>query len=234
MNLAELKKNIFSIYKKEFKKNGFNISGNTFRKKENGFVKVFNIQLSQFNFYISDNLFSCSYCINIGLFYPEAYNFSFSEFYTDDVLEEMVPPKNPKESDCQFSSRGHEILGTLKSYVINNNTDIAIFIELITKEIKNVFIPFFEELVDLEDCKVLLNKYLKSDAVDIWTALAYTSLGKHYLAKELVLDVLKKNEVKPRIKKRIIHWIESKGVDLGVPNDDDEQNKIDISSGRYP
>ncbi len=233
MNLVELKKNILTVYKKEFKKNGFNISGNTFRKYENGFVKVFNIQPSQFNTFISDNCFNYSYYINIGIFYPEAYNFSFSDFYTDDVLEEMVIPKNPKETDCQFRARGDEIAGTQKSYIIDNNTNLTGFIELIKNEISEKLIPFFDHIADLEDCRVLISKFYQSDGVNIWTALTYASLGEHILAKKLVLEFFSQNEIKPSIKRRIIQRFENKDVILGISNDDD-QNEIDISKGCYP
>jgi len=190
MELKELKKRILTVYKDEFKKHGFNVSGNTFYKKESSFIKVFNIQLSQFNFYNSDSNFSFSYYLNLGIFIPEALNFSFSTFYTDDVLDELEVPIKPKISDCQFEKRANEILKVSNFNLIDGNTDLSRFVDSISNEMNEIILPFFSGISTLENVREVVFEKTKNSYIDVLVAFAHAQEGELEKAKSLIESYL--------------------------------------------
>jgi len=212
------------VYKNEFKKLGFNTTGTTYVKKETGFITMFNIQSSQFN--IGEQF---GYYINIGIFFPEAYNFRFGNFYGDEVFE--IPSK-PKISHCQFNMRASEIFNTSNGYHIDSNTDKLQIEKTVIKEIENTFVPFFCSLKNIEDCIQFIKEKTKSNSCEVWAALTYASLGQFTVSENLILRYIESENPDIKSKQKIYKAFLDKGLTLNILPEDEE--KIDISKGSYP
>jgi uncharacterized protein DUF4304 len=136
------------ILKPAFKEKGFRISGTTFQKNEEKFIKIFNIQSSGYN--LEDNV---SFYLNIGILFPIWFELRGEEL-----------PKNPKEYDCQFRIRTDSLTGRNQCYKIKPDTNIDNLENIIRTDLRNYILPFFDRYIELEDCLNLTN-----DFPDSWT-----------------------------------------------------------------
>ncbi|MBJ6142697.1 DUF4304 domain-containing protein [Hymenobacter sp. BT559] len=127
---------IKTIVKPAFKIAGFRIDGNTFRKEENGFVKLFNVQYSQFNTYLS-----AAFYLNAGLYFPLTYGWRYN----------WPPPSRVKESDCQFRFRTGDLTGRHRAYNVDENTDANQLAQAVKEEI-DASIQWFASIKELGDC----------------------------------------------------------------------------------
>lgn len=212
------------VYKEELARHKFSSKRSTFTKKEEGFIKIFNIELSQFNYGTQ-----FGYWINIGLFFPKAYNFRLSDFYGD---EEFIVPSNPKIADCQFHLRADELFDLPKTYDINLKINHDFFEKTVRQEINEVFIPFFNSVRNLEDCIQVIKKYTKINVCEIWVALTYASLGEFDRSKNLIYNFIEKENPSLKIKKKIFKAFKQEGLTLDILPEDEE--RIDLTKGSYP
>ncbi|GAB3571866.1 DUF4304 domain-containing protein [Hymenobacter daeguensis] len=161
---------IKNVVKPAFKSAGFRIDGNTFRKEENGLVKVFNIQNSQFN-----TAYSAAFYFNAGLHFPLTYGWRYS----------WPLPARPMESDCQYRFRTDALTGHYRAYNIEEGTDLNQFGKLVKFEIDAV-IQWFASIVKLEDCLVAQKQvYPPGQTCTYDVALTYAELGDFTKANEV-------------------------------------------------
>jgi len=128
------------ILKPHFKKHGFKIAGNHFKKSEKGFTKIINPQFSQWN-----GPTNVSFTFNIGFFFP-----------TTMIFENKEIPKSISVHDCQINER----FGTFfynHDYWISSESEIQQQIEKIT----NWFEKFdsLDSLFILEETKNAFTTY---------------------------------------------------------------------------
>jgi hypothetical protein len=132
MALLEKRDNLIKhLFKPKFKEVGFNVSGTTFIKKEKDFWKLFNIQSSAFN---SDE--NVSIYLNIGFLFPVGFE-----------LKSQKVPLKPIEYDCQFTIRTNLLTGRNQWYEIDDNSE-----NLLSKDLNNYILPFFNRYNVLLDC----------------------------------------------------------------------------------
>lgn len=228
-----IKQSINDFFDNELKSLGFQNSKHTFIKDFSGYYQLINIEYSQFNFYKTEEFFNLSFHIQIGFFFPEAFQFSFSTFYDDMDLEEIEIPLNPKISDCNFRKRGHEILKMAKSYQINQDTDITTFFDQLKRELNQELIPFLNNTNSLEKSRLKINEINKNNNADVWLSLTYGKMGQHNKAIQLIESYLSDSNTKQIIKNRIYKQLKEKGVDIVQPLPSSKEN-IDFSKGSYP
>jgi hypothetical protein len=126
---------IKEIIKPAFKEAGFSTSGNTFLKKEQDFIKLFNIQSSSFNL-----AHHAAFYLNIGILFPIGF----------ELLNEKTPSK-PKITDCTISIRTVSLTGRNQVYEINAYTPVSSIENLIKTDIKEYVVPFFDRFVSIID-----------------------------------------------------------------------------------
>lgn len=147
MSLLEHRDRILkNIFKPAFKTSGFSVSGTTFKKQENGFIKIFNIQSSGFN--VEDHV---SFYLNIGLLFPIGFE-----------IKNEQHPKNPKGYDCQFNIRSDSLTGRNQTYELTSKTNIQELENLLLSDIQKEILPFYERYSTIEDCIMLNNEFPNS------------------------------------------------------------------------
>tara|TARA_A100001234_G_C12482114_1_gene323948 strand:- start:85 stop:696 length:612 start_codon:yes stop_codon:yes gene_type:complete len=168
---------IKEILKPNFKENGFKISGNHYRKVENGFIKVFNPQFSMFN--DSENV---RLTFNMGLYFPETTKF-----------ENRIEPKKLSCHDCQFEERyGHLCTDSGNDYWIEKNDSNTV--EEFENEIKDSVeksIKWFNQFDSIESLKSLRNHKYAWNAYRINYDIALFALKEDTVK---ALDIIK-NEI---------------------------------------
>jgi Domain of unknown function (DUF4304) len=159
-----------TIIKPAFKSAEFRIDGNTFRKEENGLVKVFNVQNSQFN-----TVHSAAFYLNAGLYFPLTYGWRYN----------WPLPARPKESDCQYRFRTDALTGHHRAYNIEEGADLNQFEKLVKSEVDAV-IQWFASIVELEDCLAAQKQvYPPGQTCTHDVALTYAELGDFAKANEV-------------------------------------------------
>jgi len=207
MNAIEFKDHLIKdVLKPGFKKAGFKVSGTHFTKEEEGFVKVFNVQSSQFSLN-----WQTGFYLNIGLFFPLAYAFRYNE-YTEN---EMKFPEKPKESDCQFRFRSGLITKGLKSYNIDKNTNQAAFKEIVIKDIEESILPFYNSIKSLDDCLYKeIDFPLASGTTTAFVALTFATLGKQDKAKQVLITYLANENIPDKWRSKIVNEARKRNVEL--------------------
>ena len=159
-----------NVVKPAFKKAGFAIDGNVFRKNELGFVKIFNIQNSHFN-----NALSASFDMNGGLFFPLTYGWRF----------DWPLPGKPKIEHCQFEFRAADLTRRHQSHVVSSDTDIKQLEELVKTELKDIIL-WFESITKLDDCLSAEKQiYPPGKNCNFEVALTHAELGDLSRANEV-------------------------------------------------
>jgi len=207
MNAIEFKEHLIKdVFKPGFKKAGFKVSGTHFTKEEEGFVKVFNVQSSQFSLN-----WQTGFYLNIGLFFPLAYAFRYKE-YTEN---EMKIPEKPKESDCQFRFRSDLITKGLKSYNIDKNTNQAAFKEIVIKDIEESILPFYNSIKSLDDCLYKEKDFpLASGTTTAFVALTFASLGKNDKAGQILKTYLENENIPDKWRSTIVNEARKRNVEI--------------------
>lgn len=157
---------IKEVIKPLFKENGFRVPGNTFRKSETNFIKIFNIQSSAWN--LDDHV---SFYLNIGFLFPIYFE------VTDQPL-----PKQPKEYDCIFRIRTDSLTGLNQSYEISPKTEFEELKELIESDLTQFVFPFFERYKNIEDC-LNLNKEFEDQHAPVEPYVALTLIKNNEFEK---------------------------------------------------
>lgn len=185
------------IIKPYFKEAGFKISGLTFNKVENGFIKVFNFQNSGFN--LEDNV---SFYLNIGIFFPQ-------------VFSETVP-KNIKTYECHFNLRSDSLTGANQSYNITPATDFNKLKQTIQTDLTRYIIPFYKSLQSLDDCLANLPKIRNPLLINCtpFIGLAFADQGLLDKAKDILNKYLQESIVNENWKLQIKLEASKKGVFL--------------------
>ena len=185
------------IIKPYFKEAGFKISGLTFNKVEDGFIKVFNFQNSGFN--LEDNV---SFYLNIGIFFPQ-------------VFSETVP-KKIKTYECHFNLRSDSLTGANQSYDINPATDFNKLKQTIQTDLTRYIIPFYKSLGSLDDCLANIPKVQNPLLINCTPliGLAFASQGLLDKAKEVLNKYLQESIVNENWKSQIKLEASKKGVSL--------------------
>jgi hypothetical protein len=169
----ELINNIIKkIVKPAFKIAGFQIDGNTFRKEEKGFIKIFNVQNSQFN-----TSLSAAFYLNAGLYFPLTYGWRYN----------WPVPTRPKEYDCQFRFRTDALTGRHCSYCVDGDTDEKQFEQMVKFEVDDV-VKWFASINNLDDCLNAQSQiYPPSQTCTYDVALTYAGLGEFAKADEVFI-----------------------------------------------
>jgi|SaaInlV_125m_DNA_1040241.scaffolds.fasta_scaffold44348_2 hypothetical protein len=141
MNSQEIFNSLLKNFiKPYFKKIGFKTSGQTFYLENEGFIKIIQIQKSQFN--SAENV---RFTFNIGVF----------DTYVNEKLNISI--KKPKPSDCVIEKRIGFLCPENKDtwFSIDNSTDQ----ELFSSNLKNIFNQYllsyldsFQSIEDLAKC----------------------------------------------------------------------------------
>lgn len=184
------------IIKPCFKEAGFKISGTTFSKAEDCFIKVFNLQNSSFN--LEDNV---SFYLNIGIFYPNVFR--------------EINPKNIKTYECHFQIRSDSLTGANQSYDITPATDFDKLKHLTHSDISRFVIPFYKSLQSLDDCLAILPKigsHLMNSAAFI--GLAFANQGRLDKAKDVLNKYLEEATTNENWKLKIKLEAAKKGMIL--------------------
>lgn len=168
---------IKEIIKPKFKKNGFKVSGNHYRKEEKGFIKVFNPQFSMYN--DSENV---RLTFNLGLYFPETTKF-----------EDRTEPKKLSCHDCQFEERyGHLCTDSGNDHWIekNDSNTITEFEEEVRNSLEKS-IEWFKQFDSINSLKTLRTHKFAWNAYRINYDIALFILNDD---KEQALDIIK-NEI---------------------------------------
>ena len=207
MDAIEFKEHLIKdVLKPGFKKAGFKISGTHFTKEEEGFVKVFNVQSSQFSLN-----WQTGFYLNIGLFFPLAYAFRYNE----NTENEIKIPEKPKESDCQFRFRSDEITKGLKSYNIDKHTDHAEFAEIIIRDIEESILPFYNSIKSLDDCLYKEKDFpLAFGTTTAFVALTFASLGKKDKAGQILKAYLDNENIPDKWRYKIVNEARKRNVEI--------------------
>ncbi|GAB3844797.1 hypothetical protein GCM10028822_02460 [Hymenobacter terrigena] len=160
---------IKNVVKPAFKTAEFRIDGKTFRKKEKGFVKIFNVQNSQFN-----TSYSTSFYLNAGLYFPLTYGWRYN----------WPIPIRPKESDCQYRFRTDALTGHHRAYNVDGSADLKELAGIVKFEVDAV-IQWFASIVELKDClEAQKQVYPPGQTCTYDVALTYAGLGDFVKANE--------------------------------------------------
>ena len=165
------------LIKPVFKVEGFATSGRTFRKPENGFTKIFNIQCD------SRDPKNVDFIFNIGFFIPYVHDLQY--------LRTLAPDKINEASCCyrtRVSQLGYEYE---KWFTLTEKTKFKNIKSEVTKAVK-VSIDLFRSIKSIHDLLKPPEKYkdkfkhsLISDAHYLGIGLALIKLGDQKLGMEL-------------------------------------------------
>ena len=177
------------VFAPMFEQEGFSLSGRTFTKQEDTFTRVFNIQISEFN-----NYSTFSFFLNVGLFFPNTYNFRLAEFFD---LEKLKIPQSVKINHCQFAIRAKDLIPNYEPYAVGPNTDQEVFTDRVHKEMDVVVMPYLKSLAKLDDCLLLTQPYTPPNQLLLDVAIAQLhldNLAKGSQLLESYLSVTKLND----------------------------------------
>lgn len=169
-----------NVVKPAFKKGGFAVDGNSFKKEETGFVKIFSIQNSHFN-----NALSASFDMNVGLYFPLTYGWRFG----------WPLPEKPKIEHCQFDFRTAALTGRHQSYTVSDEIDITQFEELVKVELNDVIL-WFESIKRLDDCMLAQRQVHLAKSCDFEVALTHAALGDLSRANEVFNAFVNKSTIR--------------------------------------
>ena len=234
MDVLEFKKYLIQTkIKPLFKQEGFEVSGTHWRKRESGFVKVFNLQLSQFN-----SMMGFKFFINIGLFFPDSYQLEFTNDFFGGIIPDVTKViKNPKVQSCQFHSRDTDIFKRQRDYTFNKNTNPDDFEKYVIEDIKNEYLPFFNKINSIEDCAIFFKEFYPRPMHEYCIALGLAATNKKDEAKIKLGKLIKENQPSKVFITVLKEELNRLGIDYVVPeikNTNDNDPLIDFSKGSYP
>ena len=188
---------IKTVVKPAFKIAGFRTDGNTFIKEENGFVKIFNVQHSQFN-----SSLSAAFYLNAGLYFPLTYGWRYN----------WPLPSRVKESDCQFRFRTDNLTGRHRSYDVDEGTD-GKQIEQVVKSELDAVIHWFTSIKELRDCiSAQKQVHSPSQTCTYDVALTYAELGNSAEADEIFKVFMIQRISNPVERERMLAEARKRGI----------------------
>lgn len=196
------------LVKPAFRAEGFSTAGTTFRKSETGFVKVFNLQHSQFNY-----LNTISFYLNLGIFFPHSY----TSFMSDWMREDLVTPPQPRITDCQRNFRVDALTKQPEALLIDEATDRAAFAERLRVLIWEHALPYFRHFRQVEDFLVTNDDVYGQQADQLplaHVAIAWQEQGRHVEARELLRRCLAERGQTADGTKRLRQAARRHGIDV--------------------
>ncbi|WP_165903884.1 DUF4304 domain-containing protein [Hymenobacter gummosus] len=195
------------LVKPALRAEGFSTAGTTFRKPETGFVKVFNLQHSQFNY-----ANTASFYLNLGLFFP----YSYTSFMSDWMREDVDTPPQPRITDCQRNFRVDALTNQPEVLLIDDFTDRDAFAERLRVLICDYALPYFRYFQQVEDFLEVNDGVYGQQADELPLAhvvIALHELGRRAEARELLRRLVESEQPADQLQ-RLQRAAQRHGIDV--------------------